>query len=246
MTENLYLAHIESIPGLVEKIFPDLNREAHRLAFEVADWPLTAIYLYGSGDSLAAASGAAGAFMELCKLPCHVLTSMQASRYAPGYCMPELKTVLTIGLSNSGRVARGLEATTALANAGYCPILITSNPDSPGGKAAGKVFHAFVPPFDPVPVPGVRSYVAAQLSLYLFAVHLAFARNLLTEEKRDELLDTLKNTGQLLQTALECNRRKLQHFAELCAREKRVEFLPAGHLPISAWQKPWKQPAIRR
>ena len=234
MAENLYLKHIESIPHMVEEIFPALNQEAIRLASEVADWPLTAVYLYGSGDSLAAATGATGAFMELCHLPCFALTSMQASRYAPGYCMPEPKTVLTIGLSNSGRVARGLEATTALANAGYCPILITSNPDSPGGKAAGKVFHAFVPPFDPVPIPGVRGYATAQLSLYLLAVHLAFARNQLTEAARDELLDTLKNTGRLLQASLDENRQKLQAFGELCAREKRVEVLSAGPCRASA------------
>lgn len=228
MQENLYLNHIESIPSLIDQVFPVLDREAARLASETAERPIESVYLYGSGDSWAAALGATGAFMELCRLPAYALTSMQASRYAPGYCMPKPESVLAIGVSNSGRVIRALEATTALSNHGYSPVLVTSNPDSPGAKAAGKVFHAPVPPFDPIPVPGVRSYAVAQLSLYLFAVHLAHEKHLLSSSRMDELIDTLADSGRRLARALDTNRDALQAFGRLCALEQRVEFLAAG------------------
>lgn len=228
MTENLYLKHIESCPSLIKEVFPKINAEAARIAHEVADWPLQFVYLYGSGDSLAAATGATSAFMELCKLPTFALPSMQASRYAPGYCMPQPKTVLAIGLSNSGRVIRGLEATTALSNAGYCPILITSNPEGPSGKAAGMVFHAPVPSIDPICLPGVRSFVVAQLSLYLLAVHLAGEKGCISASEVQELVDTLAKSQDQLKEVLELNRDKLDRFGALCAKEKRVEFLASG------------------
>lgn len=228
MQENLYLNHIESIPALIDQVFPVLNQEAARLAPEIADRPIESVYLYGSGDSWAAALGATGAFMELCHLPAYALTSMQASRYAPGYCMPKPESVLTIGVSNSGRVIRALEATTALSNHGYSPILFTSNPDSPSAQAAGKVFHAPVPPFDSIPVPGVRSYAVAQLSLYLFSIHLAQEKHLLSADQAEDLIRTLADSGNRLSRTLENNRDTLQTFGSLCAKEQRVEFLAAG------------------
>lgn len=228
MTENLYLKHIESIPSLIQEVFPKINAEAIRIAHEVSDWPLQSVYLYGSGDSLDAAVGATSAFMELCHLPTFALPSMQASRYAPGYCMPKPQTVLTVGISNSGRVIRGLEATTALTNAGYCPILITSNPESPSAKAAGKVFYAPVSNVDPICLPGVRSFVIAQLSLYLLAVHLAGEKGLLSALQVQELTDTLADSENQLKEVLELNRNKLIRFGALCAKEKRVEFLASG------------------
>lgn len=117
MNENLYLKHIESIPALLKEVFSALDKEAARIAKKVSEFPLKCVYLYGSGDSWSAALGATGAFMQLCNLPSFALTSMQASRYAPGYCMPEPDSVLVIGISNSGYMVRGVEATMAMAKA---------------------------------------------------------------------------------------------------------------------------------
>lgn len=228
MKENLYLKHIESIPSLLNEVFSDLNKEAARIAAEVAQFPLESVYLYGSGDSWSAALGATGAFMQLCQLPSYALTSMQASRYAPGYCMPEPDSVLVIGISNSGTMIRGVEATMAMSKAGYHPVLVTSRPDSPGAKAASYIFHAPVPSFDPVPIPGVRSFAVAQVSLYLLAVHLAKEKGKITGDRAEELITQIKNAGDALTQALEQNRSQLQAFAELCAGEERVEFLSAG------------------
>lgn len=234
MFDNLYLNHIESIPNFIRNVFSSINQEALRISKEISHLPLQSVYLYGSGDSWCAALGAAGAFMELCKLPAYPLTSLQASRYAPGYCMPKPESVLVIGVSNSGRMIRGVEATMALSKAGYSPVLITSAPDSPGAKAAGKVFLTPSSPKDPIPLPGVKSFVIAQLSLYLLAVHLAHEKNLLDTTTADKLIEELSSFDQLLPSALNANREKLQSFANLCAKEERVEFLSGGSCKASA------------
>ena len=226
MEHNQMLTHIESIPALIRDIFPALDKEAVRLATAVSDWPLTSVYLYGSGDSWAAAQGATSAFMELCGLPTFALPSMQASRYAPGYCMPPRHTVLAVGISSSGQVRRPLEATMALTAGGFDPILITSNPDSPGGTSAWEVYHTPVPPFDRS--PGVRNYVAAQLALYLLAIRLAQATGRLKEAEAEGMVRDLARMGDTLAQALEEHRETLQRFAALCAKEQRVEFLASG------------------
>ena len=228
MNENLYLKHIESIPSLLEEVFSALDKEAARIAKKVSEFPLKCVYLYGSGDSWSAALGATGAFMQLCNLPSFALTSMQASRYAPGYCMPEPDSVLVIGISNSGYMVRGVEATMAMAKAGYHPVLITSNPDSPGARAASYIFNAPVPSFDPVPIPGVRSFAVAQVSLYLLAVHLAKETDKISSDHEKELIAQIRQLCTELSDTLDQNRIQLQSFAELCAREERVEFLAAG------------------
>lgn len=226
MQGNQMLLHIESIPPLIREIFPALDREAARLAAAVSGWPLTTVYLYGSGDSWAAAQGATGTFMELCGLPAFALPSMQASRYAPGYCMPPRHAVLAVGVSSSGQVRRPLEATMALAAGGFDPILVTSSPESDGAKAAWEVFHTPVPPFDRS--PGVRSYAAAQLALYLLAIRLGQALGRLKDAEAERMVEELSHSGEALERALEENREILRRFAALCARERRVEFLASG------------------
>lgn len=234
MKKNLYLEHIESIPELIAEVFPVLNNEAARIAEEVSDWPLQSVYLYGSGDSWAAALGATGAFMKLCGLPSYAFTSMQASRYAPGYCMPAPKSVLIIGISSSGYMRRGVEATMSMNQAGYYPILLTSNPQSPGGQAADMIFYTPVPKFDTTPVPGVRSYMAAQISLYLLAVHLSLRKGKISHKEADKIIEALSHSGVILSAALRENRSILQAFGKLCAKEERVEFLAAGPCRASA------------
>lgn len=232
MSENQMLAHVESIPSLIREAFPTMDREAVRIAELIADWPLECVYLYGSGDSWAAALGATGAFMELCGLPAYALPSMQASRYAPGYCMPAPGKVLAVGVSSSGRVRRPLEATQSLSKAGYHPILVTASPDSPGGEAAWQVFHSPLPPFDRS--PGVRNYVVAQLALFLLAIRLAEKRGRLDQARAEALVRELSQTDALLERTLEDNREKLRTFGELCAREERVEFLASGPCKAAA------------
>lgn len=194
----------------------------------VCDRPLQNIYLYGSGDSWSAALGATGTFIELCKLHTIALPSLTASRYAPNYGMTKPESTLVIGISNSGRMARGVEATMAMAQCGYRPILLTGNQNSKGAKAADEVFLAHVPPFDSVPVPGVRSCIAAELALFLLAVHLAARFHTISVEQENELESFLLDYPVRLKKSLDQNRAVLSTFGTFCAEKQHVEFLSFG------------------
>ena len=105
-------------------------------------------------------------------------------------------------------VSRTIEALDMARQAGAVTVALTGNPSGPFGQVAEKVFETAVPPLPDelagMTVPGIRSYLASQIALYLAAIRIAEVRGSLTTPAADaerallaELADVMEETIQV-------------------------------------------------
>ena len=200
---------IDTLPDLVRDIVKPFDASARRaFDFETCT-SVKRIYLVGCGDSHHAPVGAELAFHQLTRVPTQALSSLPFSRYTAGY-LPETgpKTNLVIGVSVSGEVSRTIEALDMAGQAGAVTVALTGNPGGPLGQVARTIFETAVPPLPDemrgMVVPGIRSYLASQIALYLAATRIAEVRGALTTADADAerrllaaLADVIEETIQV-------------------------------------------------
>ncbi len=197
---------IDTLPDLIRAIAQPFDASARRaFDFETCT-AVKRIYLVGCGDSHHAPVGAELAFHQLTGVPTQALSSLPFSRYTAGY-LPDTgpKTNLVIGVSVSGEVSRTIEALDMARKAGAVAVALTGHPSGPFGQVADKVFETAVPPLPDelagMVVPGIRSYLASQIALYMAAIRIAEVRGAMTTRAADaeraaiaELADIIEET----------------------------------------------------
>ena len=203
---NSMVDQVYSLPKMVRESFQSFddgirNTLDHRLCLS-----LKRIFLTGCGDSHHASLNAELAFESLAGLPTEPMTALQFSRYGVGF-LPQTGpgTNAVIGISVSGEVSRTLEALQLAAKAGATTIALTGTPGSRIALAGEVTLFSTTSPFPDPPgihTPGVRSFTANQLTLYLIAIRLGEVRGTLTSTQagkiRSELLSLADTAEQLI------------------------------------------------
>jgi glucosamine--fructose-6-phosphate aminotransferase (isomerizing) len=162
--ENM-LGGIRAQVGWLERGPRELLEEARR----ALDGPVPpAVYLVGCGDSHYAGIATREAFQAWSGVPTQALPSLQFSRYDARHALPGSWAVC---VSNSGRVARTIEAALAARRRGLRSIGVTYVADS--GLAQSAEATLCYRYDDPGFAPGTLSYVASLTALYAVALRAA-------------------------------------------------------------------------
>lgn len=181
---NTMLDQIYSLPALIREAVQPYDESARATLDHELCRSVKRIFTTGCGDSHHATIATELAMETLTGLPVEPMTAMQFARYGAGF-LPSSgpKTNLVIGISVSGEVSRTIEALAVSRKAGATTVALTATPTSRVAKAAELMFDAKTAPFPDPPgthTPGVRSYLASQLGLFLMAVRIGEVRGHLT------------------------------------------------------------------
>ena len=173
------LAQIYSLPHLLRQVLPTFDQAARQALDHNLCLAARRLFLAGCGDSHHAALAAELAFELLAGLPTEPMTALQFSRYAAAF-LPEggPGANLVVGISASGEVSRTLEAMQRAKKASAVVVALSGTPGSRIALAGDRFLGMMTPPFDFA--PGVRSYIATLLMLYLAAVRVGQACGRLT------------------------------------------------------------------
>ncbi len=233
MTNNM-IAQVESLPELIRSEFHSLDEKV-RLTFNHNEILSTKkIIITGCGDSYFAGLATELAYASLSGIPTEVLTSMQFARYSAVYQAKSFPmNPLVIGVSVSGSVARTIEALQIARTEGAMTLGVTANPGSPVGMSAMKVLDCTIPSFPDA--PGVRSYRASMLSLFLLAIRFGEIRNKLSRDEADILRRKLKGTADVIEQTIAANQEKIKDLAQRLSQHKNYVFVGHGPNLGTAW-----------
>jgi glutamine---fructose-6-phosphate transaminase (isomerizing) len=207
---SVLLRHIDSLPEMVGRLVDELAAAVAAALPAALCEEGRRFYLTGCGDSHHAAIGAEMAFAQLAGAPGQAMSAMHFARYTAPFLrrtLPEKAVVLAV--SAGGRVSRTVEAVNLARQAGATAVALTGNANSPLARAADYAISTAVPHLagqrTGVVVPGVRSYLASQLALYLVAIHIGACRGHLATTAaaalRGELAAGAGPMARLIQTA---------------------------------------------
>lgn len=224
-TEDV-VAQVESLPELIRSEFAALDMRARRLLNHDECLSIRHIVITGCGDSYSAAAAARLAFTQLAGIPAEPMTAMQCGRYAaPYFDQRRRRNPLTIGISASGTVARTREAVTTARQQGALTVAVTGNNAAPLAAAADRVFDCTIPNASS---PGVRTYRASLLALFLLAIHLAEVNGRLGPDEARDMRNQLRQTADVVEATIEAIRARTGELAAAVAHESSVVFTGDG------------------
>ncbi len=198
---------VDTLPELVrDTMDPFYTAVRHTITPDLAQ-KVERVYLTGCGDSHHAPLNAELAFEQFAGLPCTAMSAMQFARYKAGY-LPESGrgTNLVIAVSVSGSASRTVEAMRMARQAKAVTIALTGNLNSALAQVADLIMETAVPPLPDelqgMIVPGTRSYIASQLSLYLCALQLGEYRGYLSKTKVNQIRRELASMADMMEETI--------------------------------------------
>ena len=184
---------ITSQPALLRDIVEPAARQVADALDRVQPQRWQAIYTAGCGDSYYAGLACEMAFARFCRLPVKALAAMPFARYEAHQAATPAGL---FGISNSGEVARSIEAVALAGAAGVDTVAVTGRADS---RIAREAATAVAVPIAAMGrAPGIRSYTVQLVSLLLCALRIGELRKVLTAAEADRWRQRLVETADCM------------------------------------------------
>ncbi|MEG0852441.1 MAG: SIS domain-containing protein [Angelakisella sp.] len=155
------------------------------------------IILTGCGDCYCAALSVKEYIAEWLQTPVEVVTSLELARHYPAFALSA--DTLVVLMSKSGGAARVVEAAKRMTHYGVQNIALTAKAESALAHEAQHVLELAIPSFESG--PGVRSYTAMLMGIYLLAAALCeqFGQATMTVAHcADGIVQTMAKVSEIL------------------------------------------------
>jgi glucosamine--fructose-6-phosphate aminotransferase (isomerizing) len=224
---------IFSLPQLIRDTTGEVEDQARTVLSTPDIYNLRLAVLCGSGDSHIAARAAQFAWQCLSGIPTFADDAMTAARYRidPIADGQRFRPVL-IAVSNSGEVARVVEAAQRAQAAGAFVLAVTADHDNRLAQSADAVLCSSAPPFPAA--PGVRSYAMSLLALFHLAIRLGEVRGRYPMDEAGVLRQVVAGIADKIEAGLEAGEKAASELAERWAEHPTFEFLGSGPSRASA------------
>lgn len=189
---------IMSQPALLRDLVEPAAQQVTDALRDVRPQRWQAIYTTGCGDSFYAGLACEMAFARFCRLPVKALAAMPFARYEADQA---LVPAGLFGISNSGEVARSVEAVALARAAGLDTVAVTGREGSGISREAAASVAVPIAPMGRA--PGIRSYTVQLVSLLLCAIRIGELRQVLTAAGADRWRQRLIEVADCMTATLE-------------------------------------------
>lgn len=224
---NVMRDQILSLPELIREQTRPLEKSTRKVLTTPEMFAVRQIVLTGCGDSYISALAVERAFVELTGIHTQALTAMQAARFTAGAALTQYPhNPLVIAVSSSGEVARVIEAVKNYREHGALTLAVSRHPESRLALQAERIVPVTIPSFPSA--PGVRSYIASLLPLYLLAIRIGEVRGRYTQDTAQEFRRGLQATADVVQSVIDALDGPLQKLADTWSGYTNFELLGSG------------------
>ena len=214
---------ITSQPDLLRDIVEPAAREVEDALRDVQPQHWRVVYTAGCGDSFYAGLACEMAFGRFCRLPVKALAAMPFARYEAAAAVTPSGL---FGISNSGEVARSIEAVAMARSAGMDTVAVTGREGSGIAKEAAATVAVPVAPMGRA--PGIRSYTVQLVSLLLSAIRIGELRQVLTAAEGDRWRQQLVDVADCMDATIQAADAPSRQAAEQLGGGENWVFLGSG------------------
>jgi glucosamine--fructose-6-phosphate aminotransferase (isomerizing) len=221
------LENIKDLPKLINDNTIVFSQSVEKALTEIPLKSIKFVYIIGNGDSYHASLGSEYAFECIAGITANAITSQKFLDYKISNLPENLRqSTLIIGISASGGTKRVVQSLTAAKELGFTTLALTGRPDSAVTKLADTSVVLELPAF-PIS-PGIRSYVATLMGLYLIAVKIGQRNGNYSEKKTSLLIEELKNTSIIVEKTIELTEKVAKRAADNFVNHSSLMFLGSG------------------
>ena len=186
--------------------------------------PPSKVYLTGCGDSWYCGMATHLAFEAWSGIPTEAVQAMEFSRYLVQYAPPDS---LVLAVSNSGRVARTIEAVAQAERRGLLTVAATSNlKEGISQEARHTIDLAYA---ERSFAPGTSSYMACLIVEYCLAIYLAEVNGRLSTAEVKQKLAEISALADPMQATLDANLVLMEELAaKIDLKHHALVFIGAG------------------
>ena len=214
---------ITSQPALLRDIVEPAAQHVADALRDVKPQHWQAIYTAGCGDSFYAGLACEMAFARFSRLPVKALAAMPFARYEADQAPTSAGL---FGISNSGQVARSIEAVALARAAGLDTVAVTGNVESGIAREAAATVAVPIAPMGRA--PGIRSYTVQLVSLLLCAIRVGELRQVLTAAEADGWRQRLVEIADCMAATIEAVDVPARQAAERFSDHEDWVFLGSG------------------
>ena len=214
---------IMSQPALLRDIVESAAQQVADALHDVKPQHWQAIYTAGCGDSFYAGLACEMAFARFCRLPVKALAAMPFARYEADQAPTPAGL---FGVSNSGQVARSIEAVALARAAGLDTVAVTGRADSGIAREAATTVAVPIAPMGRA--PGIRSYTVQLASLLLCAIRVGELRQVLTAAEAVRWRQRLLDVADCMAATIEAVDAPAREAAERFSNHEDWVFLGSG------------------
>ena len=232
--DNAMRRQARSVPSLMREIYKNIESKTRDILTTPEIYSLQNIILIGCGDSYCAALTAKSAFERLTRLPILVMNPIDLARYYPSHLLaPSPNNPCIVALSNSGQAIRVIEAVERCSEQGSLTIAVTGDKRSPLAESSDKVVEMVLKAAEPT--PGIRSYAAMMVTLYLLAIRIGEVKLNYTMDNANTYRDAILRTSQTMDESFDETDTKCFEIASAFKDSVYFEFLGSGPDFAAAW-----------
>ena len=185
------------------------------------------VFITGDGDSYHAARGVEMAFENIAGIPCEPMSAQHFHDYGAEW-MPvkQPKDTLLLAISASGKTKRVVQSIERAIQYGARTIAVTGTPGSPITQVADHQLVVAVPSFGPS--PGIRTYNANLMGLYLIAIRLGEVQGRYSATKAQTLRDEIAGLDTVMEATLAATQTASREVVQALKETDKMMWLGSG------------------
>lgn len=181
---NILRDQVESFDQAVRKVFSTLEFRSFRH-----------VVITGDGDSFHAAHAVELAYENIAGVVCEPMSAQRFLNYGADWLtVPAPRHTLVIGVSASGGTQRVVQSLAKAKEQGATTLAVTCTPGSPLTEVADAALVSVLSDFGPS--PGLRTYIANLINLYLVAIRIGEIRGRYTQDEANAMRAELAQLSQ--------------------------------------------------
>jgi glutamine---fructose-6-phosphate transaminase (isomerizing) len=227
MKPDAMIRQVEDLPHLTRAQVEPIDRAVRAMLATLPAASLQRVISAGNGDSYHAVRACELAFTSLGGLPHEPLSAQRFLDYGVDFLPESVRhSVLVAGVSASGGTTHVAQLLAAARTRGAHTVAITGTPGSPVARAARHTIPVTVPDFGRS--PGIRTYQASVLGLFLLAIGLGELQRNISPGAADALRAEIAGLDATIAATLAACEERARTAAHALKDEPLLLFLGSG------------------
>jgi glutamine---fructose-6-phosphate transaminase (isomerizing) len=229
MKSSVMLVQVNDLPNVIRTEVRSFDKIIRQVLSPLEVMSLSRVYLVGDGDSFHASLATEMAFENIAKINCEPQSAMRFLEYGADFIPSNFPNdTLMVGISASGGTQRVVQSLERARNASPNIITLgmTGNPNSPVAQAGKYMVGLELP--DLGRSPGIRTYAASLLGLYLLAIRIGELKNRFHNLEANQIRQELTNLSDVVEKTIAAIDDPTRRAAEAYKNAPLMMFLGSG------------------